>query len=64
MKTITYQLKRRTFEATQRTATDRDGYPKGWLVIERLRDGWNCEVARGLRTLRDAKRAAQTEVRG
>lgn len=64
MRTVTYRINRRTFDVSLRTDTDRDGYPKGWLVVERLRDDWNREVARGLRTLRDAKMAVQMEVRG
>lgn len=62
-KSYTYRIKRRTFVATLCSKRDRDGYPAGWLVIERLRDGWFCEVARGLSTLREAKAAADLEAR-
>ena len=64
MRTVTYRVNRRTFEASKRTDTDRAGYPKGWLVIEKLRDGWNCEVGRGIKSLRAAKEAARLEAGG
>ena len=62
-KSYTYRIKRRTFVVTRCLERNTDGYPVGWRVVERLSDGWQCEVARGLATLREAKAVAELEAR-